>query len=103
MSYTNYKKYLEKSIYIFVFFFVFGIYTNHLFVIIQKKYETSPLLTGFLQLITIVSVIYYFHKFRVLHDFFTDYSPNVLFSTFIISLQTNMIKNFKIVLVQDGN
>jgi hypothetical protein len=67
------------------------------------KYQTTfknsnKLLIGLTQLIVIISVTYLLHSIQFLQQFFEEYTPNVLFSSFLLSLQSNMISNFKYIL-----
>jgi len=92
----QYTSYLSKSLQVFIFCFIIGISIDKQFHNLQKSY-TNPnqLIFGFTQLITIISVTYVLHINKFFHSFFEEYSPNVLFSTFLLSLQSNMISNFK--------
>ena len=93
MSYINY---IHKSLQIFLLCFIIGSYVNNVFIIIQKRNpQINTFVIAVLQLITIISITYLLRKEKIFHSFFEEYSPNVLFSTFLVSLQTNMINNFK--------
>ena len=92
----HYSDYLINSLRIFVLTFILGRGINHLFVIINKKYPNyNKKLFGFLQLFFIINVAYVFHIFTTdeFSDEFQITHPGILFSSFMISLQTNMFKN----------
>jgi hypothetical protein len=92
----DYFEYLSKSLQVFILCFILGSLINNLFVKIQG-YFNIPVYTlfGFLQLITIISITYLLHNIQFLEHFFEEYTPNVIFSSFLLSLQTNMLNNFK--------
>lgn len=98
----HYTEYTFKSLQVFILCFILGTFIDNLF----HKYQESlknvssieKLLIGLIQLITIITVTYVLHTIKFLHNFFEEYTPNVLFSTFLLSLQSNMISNFKNVL-----
>ncbi len=96
----KYTTYVWHSLQIFIVCSLLGLYINHQFRLYQQRL-TNPnyLLIGFAQLITIVTVTYFLQTLRFFHSFFEEYSPNVLFSTFLFALQTNMIQNFERVLL----
>lgn len=90
----EYKRYLFKSLEVFIVCFVLGVIIDRLFVKLQVKYNTiHRSIYAFSQLITIISVTYIINRF--FRPFFEEYSPHILFSSFLLSLQTNMIMNFK--------
>jgi hypothetical protein len=92
----QYTTYLLKSIQIFIICFFIGVFIDKQFHILQKSYtKVNQIIFGFAQLITIITITYILHKYKIFHSFFEEYSPNVLFSTFLLSLQSNMIYNFK--------
>ena len=96
MEYTNY---LLKSLQVFILCFMIGTFIDQQFHRLQTSYtEANQILFGFAQLITIITITYILHINKFFHSYFEEYSPNVLFSTFLLSLQSNMIYNFKHIL-----
>lgn len=95
----KYIEYTLKSLNVFILCFLLGTFIDNLF----HKYQESlknisslqKLLIGLFQLVTIITVTYTLNTIKFFHNFFEEYSPNVLFSTFLLSLQSNMISNFK--------
>lgn len=91
-----YATYTLKSIIIFTLCFFLGVIIDTQFAKIQKKYTRSnPLFMGILQLLTVITVTFILHKLKFYHIFLETYNPNILFSSFLFSLQSNMINNFK--------
>jgi hypothetical protein len=98
----KYIEYTLKSLNVFILCFLLGTFIDEQF----HKYQESvknisslqKLLIGLFQLVTIITVTYILHTIKFFHNFFEEYSPNVLFSTFLLSLQSNMISNFKYIL-----
>jgi hypothetical protein len=95
----QYLDYTFKSIQVFILCFLLGTFIDTQF----HKYQNTTknpnkLLIGLLQLIVIITITYSLHSIQFLQQFFEEYSPNVLFSSFLLSLQSNMISNFKSVL-----
>ena len=91
-----YFEYLYKSLQVFILCFILGSLINNLFIKIQDYFNIPMhIIFGFLQLITIISVTYILHNVQFLEHFFEEYTPNVIFSSFLLSLQTNMLNNFK--------
>ena len=97
MYITNFNIYILHSLKIFFLAFIIGKSIDNISIIIQKKYEkVNNLLFGLLQLLTVIVTSYYLHILTT-EQFSADmqiYAPNVLFSSFIFSLQSNMLKNF---------
>lgn len=92
----DYFEYLSKSLQVFILCFILGSLINNLFVKIQGYFNIPiHIIFGFLQLITIISITYLLHNIQYLEQFFEEYTPNVLFSSFLLSLQSNMLNNFK--------
>jgi len=100
----EYSRYLLKSLQVFVICFFIGTFIDSQFHKLQKSLSLSKnntvneILFGFSQLITIITITYMLHVNKFFHLYFEEYSPNVLFSTFLLSLQSNMIRNFKHIL-----
>jgi hypothetical protein len=91
-----YISYLSKSLQVFISCFILGTFIDTQFHNLQHKYpDTHPLIMGLTQLTTIITVTYILHKIKFFSNFFEEYSPNVLFSSFLLALQSNMIENFK--------
>lgn len=82
------------SFYIFFITFFLGSFLNNFMEKQQKKYKLNPFISGCIHLLTILLLMYLFHKFHLLY-LEKFYSPHIIFSTFLFSLQTNMIVNFK--------
>lgn len=97
MHITNFNTYILHSLKIFFLAFIIGKSIDNIFIAIQKKYnKVNNILFGLLQLLTVITISYYLHILTS-HEFSADmqiYAPNVLFSSFIFSLQSNMLKNF---------
>lgn len=99
LNYKEYKHYIIKSLQVFILCFIIGTFVDNQFELYQKnitnitKYQR--LLLGFSQLFVIITITYLLNTVKFLNQFFEEYTPNVLFSTFLVSLQTNMINNFK--------
>jgi dolichyl-phosphate-mannose--protein O-mannosyl transferase len=92
----NYQVYLVKSTKVFILCFFIGIYINKLFTKIQKQNsQLNPLILAFIQLLVVITVTYILHYSKFFNTYFEIYTPNVVFSSFLLSLQTNMISNFK--------
>ena len=92
----SYLNYTLKSIVIFTLCFSLGIIIDAEFKKIQLKYpNSSPLFLAIMQLLTIISVTFLLHKMKFYYIFLETYNPNILFSSFLFSLQSTMVKNFK--------
>ena len=104
MHITNFNTYFTYSIKIFLVAFIIGKSIDNIFIIIQNKtstYKINNIFYGILQLIFVIFVSYYLHIFT--NNQFSEeleiYSPSILFSSFIFTLQTNMMKNLDILTV----
>lgn len=96
----KYSEYIFKSLLIFSLSFIIGTFIDNYFIIYQKKFKNpNKLLFGFIQLIIIITITYSLNYIKFLEEFFEQYTPNVLFSTFLLSLQSNMISNFRQVIL----
>jgi hypothetical protein len=95
----RYTEYVVKSMYVFFFCFILGIYIDKKFYEYQNSIRNinkiQKVFLGLSQLFIIISITYVLHTIKFFHEFFEEYTPNFLFSTFLFSLQTNMIRNFK--------
>ena len=91
-------KYTVSSLQIFLISFIVGNLINKSFEKLQSKYNIQPLFIAVLQLFSIIFITFYIFKYNVFYNFFEDYSPHFIFSSFLFSLQTNMIKTFKEIL-----
>lgn len=95
----HYTDYTLKSLQVFILCFILGTFIDNQF---HKYQESNPnsnrTLLAFIQLVTIITITYILHTVQFLQQFFEEYTPNVLFSSFLLSLQSNMIDNFKHVL-----
>ena len=89
--------YILHSLKIFFWAFTFGKSIDNFFTAIQKKYDgLNNISFGLLQLLTVIITSYCLHILTT-DQFSIDMqiqAPNVLFSSFIFSLQSNMLKNF---------
>ena len=91
-----YIHYLAQSLQVFIVCFILGTFIDTQFHHFQNKNTNiNPFTIALAQLVTIISITYLLHKIKFFHNFFEDYSPNVLFSTFLLALQSNMIDTFK--------
>lgn len=99
LNYKEYKHYIIKSLQVFILCFIFGTFVDNQFYIYQKNIiditKSQRLLLAFSQLFVIITITYLLNAVKFLNQFFEEYTPNVLFSTFLVSLQTTMIGNFK--------
>jgi hypothetical protein len=96
----RYPDYVIKSLEVFTLSFILGTFINNEFSKYQKTFKNpNRMIFGFSQLIVIISITYMLHSVQYLQQFFEQYMPNVLFSSFLLSLQTNMIDNFKNLLI----
>ena len=97
MHITNLNTYILHSLKIFFLAFIIGKSIDNIFTAIQKKYDgLNNISFGLLQLLTVIITSYYLHMLTT-YKFSVDMqiqAPNVLFSSFIFSLQSNMLKNF---------
>lgn len=91
----NLDIYIINSIIIFIFSFVFGIYINKIFEKLYDQYPDIELLLVFLQLFVIILLTYVLYKYKLLNFAFEYYNPHILFSSFLFSLQTQMINTLK--------
>ena len=95
----SYARYTFKSIIIFTLCFSLGIIIDTEFSKIQARNPgINPFFLAVIQLLTIISVTFILNKMKFYHIFFETYNPNILFSSFLFSLQSTMVKNFKITL-----
>ena len=103
---TNLNTYFKYSIKIFLLAFIIGKSIDNIFITIQKKtseYKINKIFYGISQLIFVILVSFYLHIFTN-NQFGSElqiYSPTVLFSSFIFSLQTNMMKNLDILTINE--
>lgn len=91
-------KYTISSLQIFLISFIIGNIINKYFEKLQYKYNIQPLFIAVLQLFSVIFITFYIFKYNAYYNFFEDYSPHFIFSSFLFSLQTNMIKTFKDIL-----
>lgn len=95
----HYTGYLFKSLQVFILCFTLGTLVDTQF----RNYQNSiknitnyqKIFLAFSQLITIITITFFLNTIKFFNQFFEEYTPNVLFSTFLLSLQSNMISNFK--------
>lgn len=91
-----YSNYILQSLYVFSLSFIIGVFIDNIFIKLTLKNEKYKFLLSVIQLITIVSTSYMLHEYRF--NYSETYTPRVLFSSFLLSLQTNMITNFRSIL-----
>lgn len=91
----DYKAFILKSITIFFLIFIIGYNVNKFFEKVQERNpDISPGLFGFIHLLCIINIAYIIHASEI-SKHFELYTPNIMFSSFLLSLQTSMISNFK--------
>lgn len=99
VDFEHYTDYLKNAIKIFLFTFILGRGINKLFELITEKYSSyNKKLLGLLHLFVIINLAYILHIFTSdqFSDEFQISHPSILFSSFMITLQTQMFKNFGI-------
>jgi hypothetical protein len=94
----KYAEYVIESLKVFVFCFILGITIDKQFKFIQDNYNVNKVTLAICQLLTIITVTYIIYKYKIFRLFFESYSPHILFSSFLFSLQNTMIDNFKYIL-----
>lgn len=100
VDWPHYRDYLLNAFKIFFFTFVIGRSIDYTFKLINDKYQKyNKKLFGLLQLIVVIHVAYILHIFtsNEFSDEFQISHPSILFSSFMITLQTNMFKNFGVI------
>lgn len=91
-----YSNYILQSLYVFSLSFIVGVIIDNAFTKLTKDYNQYAFILSCLQLVTIISVSYILHEYHF--NYSETYTPRVLFSSFLLSLQTNMITNFRSIL-----
>lgn len=86
-------EFFYSSISIFIITFFFGVLLDDQSKKIQDKYDLTPPVAALSQLFMFLSFVYVIQQYNVLH--LEIFLPNSIFSTFMFTLQTNMIQNFK--------
>lgn len=88
-----YQNYIIQSLYVFLLSFTLGVLIDNTFEKNVQMYPDKTLPLAFLQLFTVITISYILHEY---HFRYTEtYTPHVLFSSFLLSLQSTMIKNFR--------
>lgn len=91
-----YIHYILKSFQVFIIYFFLGTFIDSYFKKLENQTPNIPyIIFSLLQLFTLISLTFILHKMQFLHSYFENYSPTLLFSSFLIGLQSNMINNFK--------
>jgi uncharacterized membrane protein YoaK (UPF0700 family) len=91
----DYIQYTRISLYIFALTLIVGTFINKVFIKIQNHFpNVDAFMISVAQLFCIITVAYIFES---IHDT-EPYAPHVLFSSFLVSLQTNMLDNFRKIL-----
>ena len=92
----DYTQYITNSLKVFIVCFIIGIIIDKIFYNIKMHFTNiHPLVLAFLQLFTIINITYLLHHYKLFSQYFETYSPHIIFSTFLFSLQSTMIDNFK--------
>lgn len=97
----NFYEYTLTSLQIFLLCFILGTFVDNQFKKLQSNYNLSPLIAGFSQLFTIITITYFIYKNH--SKLFETYSPHLIFSSFLFGLQPNMINNFKKIIYHSNN
>lgn len=93
----TYHNYILQSLHIFILSFIIGVAIDNSFAKLLGIYKDKKIVLAILQLFVIITVSYILHKY---HFQYTEtYTPSVLFSSFLLSLQTTMITSFRAILV----
>lgn len=104
MYIKNFNNYFIESIKIFLLAFIIGKSIDNIFTRLQNKHSNiNPIIFGIFQLIVVIIAAYYLHIFTS-NQFSNEmqiYAPNVLFSSFIFTLQTNIMKNFESITIHE--
>lgn len=87
--------FMYSSVKIFILTFIVGILLDKKAGEIQKRYNLSPPVAGVSQLFAFLFIVYAIQQSGIIY--LERYLPHTIFSTFMFTLQTNMIQNFKIV------
>lgn len=87
----QFNKYLSSSLYVFSTCFVLGIILDNIFKRLVLEFPSHTLLLAFIQLFIVIVLSFILHKYIYLET----YTPHVLFSTFLFSLQSTMITNLR--------
>ena len=92
----HYIHYIIKSFGVFILYFFLGTFIDSYFKNLENRYSNiAPIIFSTLQLFSLINITYFLHKMQFLHSYFENYSPTLLFSSFLIGLQSNMINNFR--------
>ena len=89
--------YIFSSFQIFIITFILGVSIDKYFEFLQKKYKLTPLFVSLLQLLTIFIISFYFYNYSLSKDIFDYNLRHLSFSSFLFSLQQNLINNFKLI------
>ena len=87
----QFNRYLTSSLYVFSTCFVIGIVLDNIFKRLTSEFPSHTLLLAFIQLFIVIVLSFVLKKYLKLES----YTPHVLFSTFLFSLQSTMINNFR--------
>lgn len=97
----NYYTYILKSVLIFFIIFTIGLHVNKFFEKFQKRNaNVHPIIIGMIHLLCIINIAYVIHG-NGFAKYFEVYTPNIMFSSFLLSLQTSMISNLKTLILND--
>lgn len=97
---NNYLEYIINALKIFFLAFVIGRSVDHLFKLLTNKYKNvNKKMLGIVQLLLVINIAYVMHIFTS-EEFSEEFQishPGILFSSFMINLQTTMFRNLGIV------
>lgn len=94
---VKFEQYFINSVVVFVVCYLCGTSIDNKFRQWTQQKAASPFVLACSQLTVIITLSYllhFFHNYFLFHYAFETYTPHVLFSTFLLSLQTTMIANF---------
>lgn len=93
----NYHNYILQSLHVFVLSFIIGVTIDNTFAKLVNTYKDNILLLAIIQLFVIITVSYILNTY---HFYYIEtYTPHILFSSFLLSLQTTMISIFRTKLI----
>jgi hypothetical protein len=90
----NYIDYILQSLYIFSVCFFIGVVVDNYFSDLSKTVsKTTKIFYAIIQLLVIITISYLLHEYQF--KYIENYTPRVLFSSFLLSLQSNIITTFR--------
>lgn len=103
----NYTSFISTSFHVFIACFFIGTFVdtvfkhltlqhfNHTSGELSPKHRAILLILAMVQLFTIISLTYLLHTYKFFGTVLETYTPHVLFSTFLLSLQNTMLYNIR--------